>query len=395
MKKLLAMILALAMVFALCACGSSKTETASGSETLKFGLICLHDENSTYDANFINSANEAVANLKAEGIDVELVVKTGIPEGEECYEEACNMADAGCSVILADSFGHEDYIIKAAKEYPEVQFLHATGYQAQIVQLANFHDGFAAIYQGRYLAGVAAGLKLQEMIDNGEVADPENVKVGYVGAYTYAEVISGYTSWFLGVRSVVPQVTMEVTFTGSWYDETLEKEGANTLIENGCVLISQHADSMGAPTACETAGVPDVTYNVPTGEACPNTFVIYSKINWAPYIEYAVKATLNGEDIGYDYVGTFETGSVVVGEPSAVAAAGTAEKLAEVKAQLISGELHVFDCSTFTVGGETLTADDATYGQYIKDGYFAESELASAPAFAVQIDGIELLNQLF
>ena len=389
MKKFLALILALAMAFALCACG--KNGGGSGSD-LKFGLIALHDENSTYDANFINSAKEAVENLKAEGINVELVIKTGIPEGEECYEEACNLADDGCKVILADSFGHEDYMIKAAKEYSEVEFLHATGYQASIVNLPNFHDGFAAIYEGRYLAGVAAGLKLQEMIDNGQVADPENVKVGYVGAFTYAEVVSGYTAWFLGLRSVVPQATMEVTFTGSWYDETLEKEGANTLIEDGCVLISQHADSMGAPTACETAGVPDVTYNVPTGEACPNTFLIYSKINWAPYIESAVKAALKGEAIPVDYVGTFETGSVVVGEPSSVCAAGTADKLAEVKAKLASGELKVFDCSTFTVEGKTLTsADDAN----VVDGYYAESSAVSAPSFAFQIDGITLLNTSF
>ena len=389
MKKFLALILALAMVFALCACG--KNGGGSGSD-LKFGLIALHDENSTYDANFINSAKEAVENLKAEGINVELVIKTGIPEGEECYEEACNLADDGCKVILADSFGHEDYMIKAAKEYSEVEFLHATGYQASIVNLPNFHDGFAAIYEGRYLAGVAAGLKLQEMIDNGQVADPENVKVGYVGAFTYAEVVSGYTAWFLGLRSVVPQATMEVTFTGSWYDETLEKEGANTLIEDGCVLISQHADSMGAPTACETAGVPDVTYNVPTGEACPNTFLIYSKINWAPYIESAVKAALKGEAIPVDYIGTFETGSVVVGEPSSVCAAGTADKLAEVKAKLASGELKVFDCSTFTVEGKTLTsADDAN----VVDGYYAESSAVSAPSFAFQIDGITLLNTSF
>ena len=389
MKKFLAVILALAMVFALCACGK---DGSGSSADLKFGLIALHDENSTYDANFINSAKEAVENLKAEGINVELVIKTGIPEGEECYEEACNLADDGCKVILADSFGHEDYVIKAAKEYKDVEFLHATGYQASIVNLPNFHDGFAAIYEGRYLAGVAAGLKLQEMIDNGEVADPENVKVGYVGAFTYAEVVSGYTAWFLGLRSIVPQATMEVTFTGSWYDETLEKEGANTLIEDGCVLISQHADSMGAPTACETAGVPDVTYNVPTGEACPNTFLIYSKINWAPYIETAVKAALKGETIPVDYVGTFATGSVVVGEPSVNCAAGTAEKLAEVKAQMASGELHVFDCSTFTVEGATLTsADDVN----IVDGYYAESTAVSAPSFAFNIDGITLLNTSF
>ena len=386
MKKILALLIAVMMIASLCAV------SASAEGTVKFGLITLHDENSTYDKNFITAAQEA-----CEKMGVELVVKTGVSEGEDCYEEACNLADDGCNVIFADSFGHEDYMIRAAKEYPEVQFLHATGYQAQLVNLTNFHNAFASIYEGRYLAGVAAGLKLQEIIANNGLTEANydengNVKVGYVGAYTYAEVISGYTSWFLGVRSVVPNVAMKVTFTGSWYDETAEKEGANTLIADGAALLSQHADSMGAPTACETAGIPDVTYNVPTGDACPNTYVIYSRINWAPYIEYAIQSVNDGTAIDNDWVGTFATDSVQVGEIGAAAAAGTAEALEEVKAKLLSGELHVFDCSTFTVNGETLTAET---NEHVVDGYFAESETASAPYFDLQIDGISLLNTVF
>ena len=385
MKKLFSLLLVLAMVLSLGAITAS-------ADTVKVGLICLHDENSTYDNNFITATQEACANMGAE-----LVIKTGVSEGEDCYEVACDLADDGCDIVFADSFGHEDYMIRAAKEYPDVQFLHATGYQAQIVNLDNFHDAFASIYEGRYLAGVAAGLKLQEMIANGELTDANydengNVKVGYVGAYTYAEVISGYTSWFLGVRSVVPNTAMKVTFTGSWYDETAEKEGANTLIADGAALLSQHADSMGAPTACETAGIPDVTYNVPTGDACPNTYVIYSRINWAPYVEYAIQSVTDGTAIETDWVGTFATDSVQVGSIGAAAAAGTEEALEEVKAQLLSGEKHVFDCSTFTVDGRTLTSED---DPLVVDGYYAESSAASAPSFQYQIDGISLLNTVF
>ena len=299
MKKIVSLLLVVVMVVAFGAFNAS-------ADTIKVGLITLHDENSTYDNNFIVATTEACAKMGAE-----LVVKTGVSEGEDCYEVACDLADDGCDIVFADSFGHEDYMIRAAKEYPDVQFLHATGYQAQLVNLDNFHDAFASIYEGRYLAGVAAGLKLQEMINNGVLTDANydedgNVKLGYVGAYTYAEVVSGYTSWFLGVRSVVPNVAMKVTFTGSWYDETAEKEGANTLIADGAALLSQHADSMGAPTACETAGVPDVTYNVPTGDACPNTYVIYSRINWAPYVEYAIQCVTDGTAIETDWVGTLQ-----------------------------------------------------------------------------------------
>ena len=400
MKKFLAMILALAMVFALCACGSSAEKSASSD--LKVGFIFLHDENSTYDLNFINGAKEACAALGLS--EDQFIFRTNIPEGQECYDAAAELADAGCSIVFADSFGHEDYMIQAAKEFPEVQFCHATGTKAHTEGLDNYHNAFASIYEGRYLAGIAAGMKLNEMIENGEFT-AEEAKIGYVGAFTYAEVVSGYTSFFLGARSVCPTATMEVTFTGSWYDETAEKEGANKLIANGCKLISQHADSMGAPTACETAGVPNVSYNGSTVAACPNTFIVSSRINWAPYFEYIINCVLNGEQIATDWTGSVETGSVVLTEINEqAAAAGTAEAIEEAKAALADGSLHVFDIATFTVGNaalESYEADVDTDPDYtpdkevVADGYFHESEYRSAPYFDVQIDGITLLDTAF
>ena len=377
------------------------TDTAEASTAgLKAGFIFLHDENSTYDLNFMNAAKAA-----CEKMGVEYVAKTNIPEGQECYDAACELADAGCDFIFADSFGHEDYVIEAAKEYPEVQFSHATGTKAHTEGLDKFHNAFASIYDGRYLAGIAAGMKLNEMIDNGEITADE-AKMGYVGAYTYAEVISGYTSFFLGARSVCPSVTMEVTFTGSWYDETAEKEGANKLIQNGCKLISQHADSMGAPTACETANVPDVSYNGSTAAACPNTFIVSSRINWEPYFEYAIKCVAAGTPIDTDWCGSLETGSVVLTELGSAAAEGTQEAIDAAKADLIAGKIHTFDTSTFTVKGEELTSymadvdTDAAYEpdhEVVLDGYFHESGegFRSAPYFNVEIDGIKLLDSAY
>lgn len=375
------------------------TDTAAAS-TVKAGFIFLHDENSTYDLNFLNAAKEA-----CESMGIEYMFKTNIPEGQECYEAACELADAGCNFIFADSFGHEDYMIEAAKEYPEVQFCHATGTKAHTEGLDNYHNAFASIYDGRYLAGIAAGMKLNEMIENGDITE-DQAKMGYVGAYTYAEVISGYTSFFLGARSVCPSVTMEVTFTGSWYDETAEKEGANKLIENGCVLISQHADSMGAPTACETAGVPNVSYNGSTVSACPNTFIVSSRIDWAPYFEYAMGCVADGTAIDADWCGSLATGSVVLTELGSAAAEGTQEAIDTAKAEIEAGTLHVFDTSTFTVDGQALEsyeADVDTDAEYtpdhevVSDGYFHESgeEFRSAPYFDVQIDGIDLLDTAF
>ena len=420
MKKFVALLLALAMVFALCACGNSNSaapkqddaaessqpsdnasenQSAADLSALKVGFIFLHDENSTYDLNFMNAAKEA-----CETLGVESVFKTNIPEDQSCYEAAAELADAGCNIVFADSFGHEDYIIQAAKEFPEVQFCHSTGTKAHTEGLDNYHNAFASIYEGRYLAGVAAGLKLNEMIDNGDFA-AEDAKIGYVGAFTYAEVVSGYTSFFLGARSVCPTATMEVTFTGSWYDETAEKEAANKLIANGCKLVSQHADSMGAPTACETAGVPNVSYNGSTISACPNTFIVSSRIDWVPYYEFVINAVANGETIPADWTGTLATGSVVLTEVNeAAAAAGTADKIAEVKAALEAGTIHVFDTANFTVGGETLTSymadvdTDANYEadtEVILDGYFHESEMRSAPYFDLRIDGITLLDEAY
>ena len=331
MKKFLALLLSLVMVLALVACGDKKDDTNTDDQDnnevtdFKVGFIMLHDENSTYDLNFINAAKEA-----CETLGVEYTIVTNVPEGQECYDKAAELADAGCNIIFADSFGHEDYMIQAAKDFPDVQFCHSTGTKAHTEGLSNYHNAFASIYEGRYLAGIAAGMKLNEMIEAGKFTADE-AKMGYVGAFTYAEVISGYTSFYLGAKSVCPTVTMDVTFTGSWYDEALEKEAANKLIAGGCKLISQHADSMGAPTACEQAGVPNVSYNGSTQSACPNTFIVSSRIDWTPYYEMVIKAVQDGTSLDSDWTGTLKTGSVVLTDVNEkVAAKGTAERAAEL-----------------------------------------------------------------
>ena len=400
MKKVVKVLaLLMAVVFAvgmLAACGGDKGKKESSKSDIKVGLICLHDDQSTYDKNFIDAFKAA---CEAEGVEYE--IRTNIPEGQECYDAAVDLADRGCNFIFADSFGHEDYVIQAAKEFPDVKFSHATGTKAHTEKLDNYSNAFADIYMGRYLAGVAAGMKINEMIESGKIT-ADQAKMGYVGAFTYAEVMSGYTSFYLGAKSVCPTVTMDVTFTGSWYDPTLEQTGAENLIKGGCVLISQHADSHGAPIACENAGVPDVSYNGSTIKDGPNTFIVSSRINWEPYFRYAIQCTKEGKVIDKDFSGTVEQESVLLTEVNeAVAAKGTAEKIEEVKAELVAGTRHVFDCSTFTVEGKPVTsylADVDDMGDYVGeteviiDGYFHESEFRSAPYFDLQIDGITLLD---
>ena len=429
MKKILSLFLAAVMLFGCVAMFASCGGNGDGTTTttaapaagkapseVKAALIALHGTSSTYDKNFIEAFNTACAN---KGLSPDnYTVITDIPEGTECYDEAANFADEGYDVVFADSFGHEEYMLQAAEEFPNVQFCHATGTTAHTENVANFQNAFASIYEGRYLAGVAAGMKLKAMFGD-DITDAE-AKVGYVAAWPYAEVISGYTSWFLGVRSIVPNATMEVRYTNSWYDEPGEKATAEALIASGCKLISQHADSMGAPTACENENVPNVAYNGTTGKT--NTFIIASRINWVPYFEYMLDCVIKGQDIATDWTGTVDTGSVVITELGTAAAPGTAEKLAEVKTALKNGTLKVFDCSKFTVnnakadtsafskaGAITMDADghltaymadvnsDAAFTpdtNVIKTAngitYFAESDLRSAPYFDIVIDGITI-----
>ena len=392
MKKLrLVSLLALgaASVTALVGCNN-------GSK-MKVGLICLHPAaSSTYDKNFVEAFKES-----AKKLGFTPVIRENVPEDDDCRVVAENLAETGCKVIFADSFGHEDYMIEAAKKYPNVQFCHATGTKAADTKLANYHNAFASIYEGRYLAGVVAGLKLQDMIAN--KADTAH-KVGYVAAHPYAEVISGYTSWFLGVKSIVNDVTMDVKYTDSWYDETAERTAANALMDGGAVLISQHADSYGAPSACEERKVPNVSYNGSTAANCPETFLVSSRINWSPFYEYVVNAVSKVSSpekasIPANWCGGFKEGSVELTEFGKNVAAGTAEKVADVKAKLENGSLKVFDTSKFTVKGAapseanmtpskewTFNYPDGT--EFVKDGYYHESEYRSAPSFDVIIDGI-------
>ena len=415
-KKIVAILLSVLLIggiFAACS-GNTNPEGNDGNPEgldIKVGFIFLHDENSTYDKNFIDAANAACDEL---GISKEnRIIRTNIDESNDCYEAACELADAGCKYIFADSFGHEPYMIQAAQKYTDVQFFHATGTRAHTENLANYHNAFASIYDGRYLAGIAAGMKLNDMIEKGEIT-AEEAKMGYVGAFTYAEVISGFSSFYLGAKSVCPSVTMEVTFTGSWYDEAKEKEGAEKLIANGCVLISQHADSMGAPTACENNKVPNVSYNGSTISVAPNTFIVSSRINWAPYMKLGIEATAKGETVPADWTGTIETDSVLLTEVNeAVAAPGTAEAIAEASKKIVAGELHVYDTSTFTINTDLnpqatvdenghltacmadVNADDNNTPDtnVVSDGYYHESELRSAPYFDLVIDGITLLDR--
>lgn len=385
-RKLLAAAMAGTMTVSLAVCGVSAEEAGVAKEDLKVGVIYIGDENEGYTAAHMAGIDEMQEALGLD--DSQIIEKTLIGEDETCADAAYDLADQGCQIIFGTSFGHETYLMEAAAEYPEVQFCHATGYQAASSGMENMHNYFTSVYEARYVSGVVAGMKLNEMVEDGTLTE-DQLKIGYVGAFPYAEVISGFTSFYLGAKSVCPDVTMEVKYTNSWASFDLEKECAEALIADGCVLISQHADTTGAPTACEAAGVPVVGYNVSMIETAPTQALTSAAINWGPYCTYAVQSVLDGTAIDTDWCKGIADGANGITELNEDAVAeGTAEKVEEIEAAIMDGSLHVFDTSTWTVDGETLDTYENNGVEYISDGYFHESEFGSAPAFDIIIDGI-------
>ncbi|MCC2258514.1 BMP family ABC transporter substrate-binding protein [Intestinimonas aquisgranensis] len=419
-KRILAMLLAGSMIFGLAACsGGGSTETTpaetgsaettpaetDGAKTVKVGLICIGDENDQgYTYNFIRGQEAATEALAEKGINVEWSVKWNIGEDSSCEEANIELAEEGCQLIINNSFGFEEYMLKVAPDYPDIQFIACTNQASAVDDLPNTHNAFANIYEGRYLAGVVAGMKMQEMIDNGEITADQAV-IGYVGAYSFAEVISGFTAYYLGAKSVCPSVTMKVNFVGSWSDATAEGNAAQALCDEGCIMISQHSDNTTPATAAQAAGAFHTGYNNDMISIAPEASLIGTRIDWSVYFEYAIEAVANGEEFDQDWCHGMDMGAVVMTPLNEeIAAAGTAEKLAEVEQQIHDGTLNVFDTSTFTVDGAEMTTCMAidTDGDFVADseeavfdGAFHESYFQSAPYFTSKIDGIEWVNEAY
>ena len=420
-KRILAMLLAGSMIFGLTACsgGSDTTETTpaesgttettpvetEGTKTVKVGLICIGDENDQgYTYNFIRGQEAATEALAAKGINVEWSIKWNIGEDSSCEEANIELAEEGCQLIINNSFGFEEYMLKVAPDYPDIEFIACTNQASAVDDLPNTHNAFANIYEGRYLAGVVAGMKMQELIDSGEIT-PDQAVIGYVGAYSFAEVISGFTAYYLGAKSVCPSVTMKVNFVGSWSDATLEGNAAQALCDEGCIMISQHSDNTTPATAAQAAGAFHTGYNNDMISIAPEASLIGTRIDWSIYFEYAIEAVANGQEFDQDWCHGMDEGAVVMTPLNEeIAAPGTAEKLAEVEEQIRSGALQVFDTSTFTVDGAEMTTCMAidTDGDFVADakeavfdGAFHESYFQSAPYFTARIDGIEWLNEAF
>ncbi len=401
MKKVLSVLLVMVMIFSLAACGDSESTTSD--EVYKVGMVCIGDENAAYDRNFYNAADAAKEILAEKGINIEWTYTYNHPEGDPVATDNSELAEMGCIAVFNNSYGMEPAMLTVAADYPDTVFAALTNEASQRDDLDNTVNAFPSVYEGRYLAGVAAGMKLAEMIENGDIKEDEAV-IGYVGAYTFAEVISGYTAFYLGAKSVCPSVTMKVEFIGSWGDPTMEAATAQDLIDRGAVLISQHSDSTTPATTAQSNGVYHVGYNLDMTDVAPEASIISSRIDWTNYFVYVIETIVSGGTVDQDYKQHgYKDGDVALTTLNEnVAAEGTADKLAEVEAALADGSLQVFDTSKFTVGGKTATEglvdmDGDFQGEEdynaIFDGYYHESYYKSAPNFDLRIDGIELINE--
>ena len=391
-KKILALLLTLVMALSLTACGgqeeTSDTPADEGGETsqgetadIKVGLICVHDQNSGYDVAHIDGLTAAV-----------------------------DLAEQGCDIIFSDSYGHQPYMLQAAREYEDITFVSCTGDQAGVSGLDNFKNIFPYTYESRYVSGVVAGMKLKELMDAGTVSDP---KVGYVGAYPYAEVVCGYTAFLLGIQSIVPEAYMEVQYTNSWFDLAGEAEAANTLMARGCVIIGQHADSTGAPSAVQDAQEKgtvaySVGYNIDMLSVAPTAALTSAQNNWSVLYQATLEKFMAGEEIPADYATGHANNAVMISTLGESCAEGTQEAVDAAWAAIDDGSLKVFDTSKFTVGGQTVTEYEVNFSiidfesgdvvfegpteNVISDGAFQESVYRSAPYFDLRIDGITELN---
>lgn len=385
MKRVyLAMIVGSLLVIA-AAFGIHFLTVAEQDKTVKIGIMYVGDAGTAYTDNFIRSI-DAIEEKYADRVS--FVPKYNVPESNP--EPALkDLVEANCDIVFSVSYGYGEVCKKYAELYPDIEFCQVTCSDANTDPvLPNYHNGMGRIYEGRYISGVVAGMKLKELIDDGKIT-PEQAKVGYVAAFPYAEVISGYTAFFLGIRSVVPEAVMSVTYTNSWSNYTIEKQQAERLITEGCIIISQHSDTAGVAVACEDTAedveVYCVSYNRSMMDVAPTTYLTGCRIDWDEYMISAVDAVFEGKKIekcvkgdivGNDVWAGFDRGWVdMLALNERVVAEGTEEQIEKLVKQFEKGKIDVFNGDY--IGVDPFDENDV----YDLNKGYTENEFSSAPTF--------------
>jgi len=386
MKKVLALLLVSALlVVALAGCdeGGNTAEELS-SENIKIGVVHigpLADQGYTYNHHI--GAEKMIANL---GLRSEQYIpKFDVGVDPAAVTSAINeLIQEGCQIIFATSFSHQDQMIEAARENPGIVFCHATGSNAHGSGLDNYHNYFAKIHEARYLGGIAAGLRT------------ETNHLGYVAAHPFAEVISGFTAFYLGALSVNPDVTMDVIYINSWGDPPLEQQVATRLIELGADVIAQHSDSATPALAAEENGVFHVGYNNDMRSSAPNASMLSPRIDWSIYMTFAVQSVLDGTTIPVDWGEGLASGAAFITDLNeAIVAPGTREAIEDARAAIIGGR-QIFSGHLVDNDGNnaiiTAYSGDVIYEFTGPDSSFAESTATSAPSFNAIINGINVIS---
>ena len=364
-------------------------------DSLKIGFIYDNDESTCYTYNF-SLAKEALE--KRYGDDVEILTRSNVPENE-VEEPVRQLVAKGCELIFTNSYSED--ILRLAVEYPNVEFCQVSYTNSASPNAPrNYHTFKGEIYQGRYVTGVIAGMKLRQLIEQGMIA-PEEAKLGFVAAFADSEIISGFTAFLLGARSVVPEATMRVRYTGTWSSYSLEKRAAEALIDEGCLILSQHTDTVGPALACEEA-LPEkkvyfVGYNQSTQEIAPSVSLVATRVNWTPYITAATEAVMRyrtiekevpGRAHGNDLSAGFDMGWVeILGLNDPICAEGTRE----IANEMIDEFKHGHVGSIFR--GDYIGIDPSDPGDTIdlKKG-FEENAASSYPAFHWLLEDIVIID---
>lgn len=388
MKRVLTLFVIMAMLFSMAACStgtpkpSDKPAATTGiaKEDLLIGFVHISDPSDkgyTYNHDLGTWAMVKALGLKED----QVINKYNIGEAEGCTTAIDELIEAGCQIIFATSYGHGDYMKEAAIANPKIQFCHATGDMAVNANLDNFHNYFTSIYEARYLAGIAAGMKLNELGEN---------KLGYVAAFACSEVVSGYTAFYLGAKSVCSDATMDVMYTNSWNDPIVEAQVAQTLIDGGCKVISQHSDSTAPATTAEANGVFQIGYNADMISAAPKASIISARSDWSIYLKFAVQSMIDGTKIPTDWCQGLAEGAVFLSPLNTdIAAAGTQDAIDTAAKSIKSGDLHVFAGPLSGTGTNWGTEGSI---EVAAGEWFHESEKQSAPYWYYIIDGINVLS---
>lgn len=326
-KLVMLVVLLASMVLLVAGCGGEKKEAAQpdkkDAEKMKVAFMYVGPVG---DGGWSYAHDQGRQYLVEKMPDVETSIVESVPEGADAERVLTQLAEAGNKVIFATSFGYMDYVIKVAQKYPDIVFMHCSGFKTA----DNVGTYFGRIYQARYLTGIVAG------------KTTKTNTIGYVAAHPIPEVVRGINAFTLGVRSVNPQAKVKVVWTNTWYDPALEKDAGKTLLEQGADVIAQHQDTPGPQQAAEEKGKFSIGYNSDMSKMAPKAVLTSAVWNWGPYYEKTVKSVKEGTWKSEQYWGPMSDNIVGLAPYGPMVSDDIKQTVEASKQKILSGSWDVF-----------------------------------------------------